>query len=448
MRFPIRPLLLLLAAVPAPLAGQRRDAARAVDSMFAAYTRPGSPGCGVGVIRDGRLVHRADYGTGDLARGTPLGPRSSYYMASVSKQFAAAAVALASLQGHLSLDDDVRRWVPELPVYGPPVTVRHLVHHTSGLRDYLGLLGLAGRLAEANPDSAVVALIARQRGLNFAPGTQYSYSNSGYMLLSVVIRRATGLSLRDYAERELFGPLGMRDTYFHDDHTRPHPAGARHARGYYARDGRFEDGVLARFEQVGDGGLISTVEDMLLWDRNFEDGRVGGRAFLELMHTTGVLADGTPIDYAFGLRVTAHAGLPTVMHGGLFQGYRTILQRFPAQRFSVVILCNHGSAAPDELAAAIAHEYLADAFQAAQAELAGEYWSEELGAGRRVEVRGGRAFSAGAGGELPLRPQGRDTYSLDSPLGRAVLRFTRAAGRVTGFDLDLGPTRGIRFERR
>lgn len=440
-------VVLLVGASPA--AAQPPAPHRAVDSLFAAWSRPDSPGCGVGVIQGGRFVHRADYGTADLGRGTRLGPRSTFYLASVSKQFGAAAVALASLQGKLSLEDDVRKYVPELPVYERPITVRQLVHHTSGLRDYLGLLGLAGRLEGVNPDTAVIRLIARQRALNFPPGAQYSYSNSGYMLLSVILQRATGLSLRAFAEREIFGPLGMRDTYFYDDHTAPHPAGDRRAIGYQPdRRGGFESGVLPNFEQVGDGGLFSTVEDLLLWDRNFYDGRVGGPRFLELMHTTGRLADGSPIDYAFGLRVTEHRGLRTVVHSGVFQGYRTIIQRFPDQRLSVVILCNIGTASPEELAPAIADLYLADAMQQAQQGLAGEYWSDELEAARRIRVDAGRVYASAGAGETLLRPQGPGSYGMDTPLGRANLRFIREDGRVTGFDLDLGPTRGIRFTRR
>lgn len=450
-----RPSLLVglvagLALLLLPLAAAAQEPeARAVDSLFAVYDRPGSPGCGVGVIRDGAFAHRADYGTADLARGRPLGPRSTYYMASVSKQFGAAAVALAALQGRLSLDDDVRKYVPELPEYERPITIRHLVHHTSGLRDYLGLLGLAGRLAGVNADADVVRLIARQRALNFPPGTRYSYSNSGYMLLSVVLERATGRSLREFAEQEIFAPLGMRDTYFYDDHTAPHRAGDRRAIGYHpVRAGGFESGVLPNFEQVGDGGLFSTVEDMLLWDRNFYDGRVGGPAFLDLIHSTGRLADGTELDYAFGLRVTDYGGLRTVVHSGVFQGYRTIIQRFPAERFTVVILCNVGTATPEELAPAVADIYLAQALDRAQAELAGDYWSEELEVSRRVTVRGGRVFLDSGGSEVALRSQGKGAYTLDTPLGRATATFTREQGRVTGFVLDLGPTRGLRFGKR
>jgi CubicO group peptidase (beta-lactamase class C family) len=430
-----------------------------VDSLFAAWNSATSPGCGVGVVQDGRFVYRANYGSANLERGTPIGPRTTFYMASVSKQFAAASVALASLQGKLSLDDDVRKYVPELPDYGRPITVRHLIHHTSGIRDYLGLQTLAGRLAGVNSDADVIALIARQRALNFPTGNEYSYTNSGYMLLSAIIRKATGMSLREYADRELFRPLGMSDTYFYDDHSQPHPAGDRRAIGYNPRRGGgggggggaagYESAVLPNFEQVGDGGLMSTVEDVLRWDQSFYDGKVGGPRFLELIQTGGRLANGTQQEYAFGLMVRDYGGLRAVVHSGGFMGYRTIIQRFPAQRFSVIILCNVGTATPEELAPAIADIYLADELDRAQGPLAGEYWSDELQASWRIAVGGGRVRLEGPAESASLRSQGKDAYQVESQLGRAVVQFTRDGERVTGLTVNLGPrTTGVRFVKR
>ena len=433
-----------------PLAAQQPAPNRAVDSLFAAWNKPSSPGCALGVVRDGEFVYRANYGTADLERGIPIGARTAFYMASVSKQFAAAAVALAALQGKLSLDDDIRKYLPEMPDHGRPITVRNLVHHTSGIRDYLGLLVLSGQLADVHPDATIVSLIARQRALNFPTGTEYSYSNSGYLLLSVILQRATGMSLREFAGREIFEPLGMRDTYFYDDHNRPHLAGDRRALGYYpAKSGGYESGVLSNFEQGGDGGLFSTVEDVLRWDRNFYDGKVGGPRFLELIQTPGRLADGTAQDYAFGLMVRDYAGVRTVVHSGVFMGYRTIIQRFPTERFSVILLCNLGTVSPEELAPAIADIYLADRFQAAQHDLAGEYWSDEVQAGWRIRVDRGRVTVTRTGETLPLRSQGKDAYTADTPLGRANLKFLREGGRVTGLEAALGPrTTGVRFVKR
>jgi len=449
-RLALAALTLATLCRPSPALGQPSARERAVDSLFAGWNRPTSPGCALGVVQDGRFRYRANYGMANLDAKRPIAARTAFYMASVSKQFAAAAVALASLQGKLSLDDDVRRYLPELPDYGQPITVRHLIHHTSGIRDYLGMLALNGRLDQPNSNADVLALIARQHALNFPTGSQYSYSNSGYMLLSMIVERATGQSLRQYAEEHMFGPLGMRDTYFYDDHTKPHPAGDRRAIGYQqSPSGTFKSGVLPNFEQVGDGGLFSTVEDVIRWDQNFYDGKVGGEPFLRLIQTPGHLNDGEALDYAFGLMVRDYAGLRTVVHSGGFMGYRTIIQRFPEQRFSVIILCNEGSATPEVLAPAVADIYLADAIDAAQRPLAGSYYSEELDVTWTFDSQGGHLTLRAPIGPAVLRSEGKDAYRVDTPLGRANLTFTRENGMVTGFTTALGPrTTGITFVKR
>jgi CubicO group peptidase (beta-lactamase class C family) len=429
--------------------GQRPDPTRVMDSIMGTIRRAGAPGCAVGVIRDGRFVYRGNAGLANLERGTPIGARTAFYMASVSKQFGAAAVALASLQGKLSLDDDIRKYLPELPGFGAPITVRHLIHHTSGIRDYLMLQTLAGRLADPASDSAVIALIGRQRSLGFPVGTEYSYSNSGYMLLSVIVERATGMSLREYAEREIFGPLGMTDTYFYDDHTRAHQAGDRRALGYFPGPDGFRSGVLANFEQVGDGGLFSTVEDMAKWNQNFVDGKVGGPRFLELIQTPGKLADGKPLDYAFGLMIRDYGGLKIVGHSGVFQGYRTMFQRFPAEGLAVVLLCNLGTIGPEELVPVIADAFLADRLDEAQRPIVGSYWSDELQVEWRITADRGRLMVDRGGPPVALRSQGADQYGMDTQLGRAIVKVVREGGRVVGLETGLGPrTSRVQFVKR
>ena len=207
----------LLLLVPGALRAQAASDPR-VDRIFAAYDRADSPGCAVGVVRDGRFVLQRGYGAADLDHAIPNGPAMVYYVGSVSKQFTAAAIGLLALDGRISLDDPVRKWVPELPDYGTPLTVRHLVHHTSGIRDIYSLMSLRGdRLEDVYPDSQAVALITRQKATAFTPGTRYSYSNSGYLLLGLIVRRASGQSLREFAQARIFGPLGMTRTHFHDD---------------------------------------------------------------------------------------------------------------------------------------------------------------------------------------------------------------------------------------
>jgi CubicO group peptidase (beta-lactamase class C family) len=443
----VLPLILgtsLAAQAPAP----PRDPARAVDSLFAQWNKPGSPGCAVGVIQDGRWIHQAGYGTADLSTGAPITPNTRFYMGSVSKQFAAASIALAVKQGKLSLDDPLRKWIPEFPEYAQAITVRNLVHHTSGVRDYLVLLALNGHIGDVHPDSEVLKLLARQTALDFAPGSEYSYSNSGYFLLSVILERATGLSLKDFAQKNLFGPLGMRNSYFYDDHTQPHPAGPL-AMGYAPKDNGYDKALYPNFEQVADGGLYSTLNDLMAWDQNFYQPKVGDQAFLELIQTPGKLSDGRPLEYGFGLIARDYGGLRTIVHSGAFMGYRTMIQRFPDQRWTAVMLCNLYTMSPETLALRIADIYLADALDRAQADLVGTYWSDELTASWRIESRNGRlTVIPDAGPPVTLVSQGKGKYQHSGGLGPATMTFAREGTRVTGFTIDAGRARGLRFVRR
>ncbi|MGD2068684.1 MAG: serine hydrolase domain-containing protein, partial [Gemmatimonadota bacterium] len=217
------------------------------DSVFLDLDRTDSPGCAAGVVIDGVLAFADGWGSANLDHELPITPETVFYMGSVSKQFTAAAVALAARQGHLTLDDDVRRWFPELPDYGDTIRVRHLIHHTSGIRDYLTLLGFAGTYEGAS-DEQIIRLLARQRALNFPPGERELYSNSGYFLLSELIERATGMTLPEYARREFFVPLGMRNSHFHDD---PNHIVRYRATGYAPADGGFRMNHAWAFSQVG-----------------------------------------------------------------------------------------------------------------------------------------------------------------------------------------------------
>ncbi|HEX8879364.1 MAG TPA: serine hydrolase domain-containing protein [Candidatus Acidoferrum sp.] len=330
---------------------------RGVDQIFAAYDRPGSPGCALGVVRDGKLAYKKGYGAASLELGVPLTPESVFYMGSVSKQFTAASVVLADEQGFLSLDDDIRKFVPEIPSYGKPITLRQMLHHTSGFRDILSLLFLAGRNSEdIHPTSELLDLLSRQNALNFTPGDEFLYSNTNYFLMSVVIRRATGKPLSQFAEENIFKPLGMTHTSFYDDRTVVLPG---RVAAYAPRPGGgFRVDWSTNYDMVGGGGLMSSVDDLLLWDRNFYDNKLGKRALLKEMQTQGVLNNGKPIEYALGLFISKYRGLPIVEHDGANFGYRTVLLRFPQQRFSVICLCNLGTSNPLRLSYQVADLYL------------------------------------------------------------------------------------------
>lgn len=330
-----------------------------VDQIFTAYDKPESPGCALGVVKDGNFIYKRGYGAGSLELGVPVTPQSVFYMGSVSKQFTAASVVLAAEQGFLSLDDDVHKYVPELPAYPQPITLREMLHHTSGLRDIFSLLFLAGRNAEdIHRTDELVDLIANQKGLNFTPGAEYLYSNSNYFLMSVIIRRTTGKPLSQFAEENIFKPLGMTHTRFYDDHT---VVVAGRIPAYEPRQGGgFRVDWSTNFDKVGDGGLLSSVEDLLLWDRNFYDNKLGKGTLLKEMQTQGVLNNGKKIEYGLGLVITTYRGLPVVAHSGALFGYRTALLRFPNQKFSVICLCNLGTSNPVRLAEKTTDLYLAN----------------------------------------------------------------------------------------
>ena len=349
-------LILILAACTAPAPPANPE----VDAVFAEYDVAGSPGCALGIIGDGQLAYARGYGMANLEYGIPITSRSVFRMASVSKQFTAAAIALLAAEGRISLDDDIRKYVPELPDLATPVTIRQLVHHTSGVRDYLTLFALAGfRDEDFYTDDEVVAMLARQKALNFTPGSELLYSNSGYFLLSVIVKRAAGEPLSAYAQKKIFDPLGMAGTHFHDDHTRVVP---NRATGYSRRDDGTWHVDQTTLDMIGDGGVFTSIEELVKWDRVFDDSPLGGPALVETLLTPGVLNDGTTTDYAFGLGLRSYRGLKTVEHGGSFVGFRTMILRFPGERLSIACLCNLAQAGPDRLARRVADVVLADRF--------------------------------------------------------------------------------------
>ena len=244
------------------------DLAPEVNQLFAMFDKPGSPGCSVGVIRDGEFVYNRSFGYASLELGVPLTPASVFYMASVSKQFTAASIVLAAEQGHLSLDDEVGKYLPELPDYGRRITLRQMLHQTSGFRDFLDLVFISGRNAEdlASP-AEILKLIARQKGLNNVPGAEWVYSNSNYFLLGEIIRRATGKSLAHFAAENIFQPLGMTHTLFYEDNKLVVPN--RVAAYDPGQEGNFLVDWSTSYDIVGGGGLMSSVDDLLSWDRNF-----------------------------------------------------------------------------------------------------------------------------------------------------------------------------------
>lgn len=343
------------------LAAGPDDLGSRTDQVFAAFNQPGSPGCALGVIRGGQFIYRHGYGLASIEFGAPITPETVFYIGSTSKQFTAASVILAAEQGYFSLDDDIRKYFPEMLSYGAPITIRHLLHHTSGLRDYLTLMDLAGLAVEDMHSSAeILQLIERQKELNFKTGDEYLYSNTGYFLLAQLIQRTTKKTLRQFAEENIFHPLGMKNTHFHDNREE---IIKERAEGYApGRDGAFRLNWSPNFQEVGSGGLLTTVDDLLLWDQNFYTNKLGKGSLLRELQDIGILNSGKKLDYASGLQIGKYRGLNTVSHGGALMGYRAELLRFPDQKFSVICLCNVATANPSRLVRKVADIYLADLF--------------------------------------------------------------------------------------
>lgn len=328
-----------------------------VDGLFAQWDKPNSPGCVLGVIKDGSFIYKRGYGMANLDYNIPISPNTSFYIASTSKQFTAMSIALLAREEKISLDDNIRKYLPEIPQYQSPITIRHLVYHTSGIRDYLELTDLAGRHTEdVNTDDDFIKLIARQKNLNFKPGEKYLYSNSGYFLLSQIVKRASGKSLRVFADENIFKPLGMVNTRFHDDRSE---IIKNRATGYFPRKGGGFSVQMTNFDGVGDGGLFTSIEDLLLWDQNFYNTKLaGGADLINNLLMTGTLNNGEKTDYAYALIPGDYKGLKMISHGGSFNGFRAEMLRFPEQKFSVICLCNLGSIDATGLATKVADIFL------------------------------------------------------------------------------------------
>jgi CubicO group peptidase (beta-lactamase class C family) len=335
-----------------------------VDELFARFDKPESPGCALAVIKDGRIAYQRGYGMSNLEYGIPISPSSIFHVASISKEFTAMAIVLLAQQGKLSLDDDIRKYVSEVPDFGDRITIRQLIHHTSGLRDQWSLLEMAGwREDDVITEGDILNLISRQKALNFKPGEEHVYSNTGYTLLAIIVKRVSGQSLREFADANIFKPLGMTRTHFHDDHSM---IVKDRTSAYQPRSGGGLRISIPVFDTYGATSLFTTVEDMAKWDQNFVDKKVGGDAGIEQMLSSGVLNSGKKLTYAFGLSLGEYKGLKTVGHGGSDAGYRVDFVRFPDQRFSVVCLCNVSNSNPGMLTRRVAEIYLADQLKATQ----------------------------------------------------------------------------------
>ena len=356
---PILASLLYVAGLTAACVEPPSDATARVDEIFAQWDSSASPGCALSVSQAGSSLLSRAWGMADLEHDIPNTPSTIFEGGSLAKQFTSAAVVLLALDGKLSLDDDVRTYIPEVRDYGTPVTLRRLMTHTSGMRDWGSVASISGwgRGARSHRHAHVLDIVSRQSALNFEPGHEYSYSNTGYNLLAVVVDRVSGMPFAQFSRERIFEPLGMSDTQWRDDYRRLVP---RRSTAYSASD----DGFLINrpIEYVhGNGGILSTVGDLQTWNAALTDGRLGGEEFVRMMHDRAVLNDGRTISYAGGLQLRDFAGVPSITHTGSTAGYRGFIGRYPEQQLSIAILCNVGNANPGALGGQVARVLLGDA---------------------------------------------------------------------------------------
>jgi len=441
------------------------------DAMFEQWDKKDSPGATLGIFKDGSIIYARGYGMANLEYSVPWTPQTVSRTGSISKQFIAMCTAILLEQGKLSVEDNIQKYIPEWPDYGDPVKVKHLLYHTSGIREYLTLVELLGKPEGSGyvyTPHELVEILCSQKELNFRPGEMYSYSNSGYFLLSEIISRLSGMKTSAFAKKHIFDPLGMTNTHFHDN---PNRIVKNRAYGYaQGKNGGYRLNIL-RLEVIGDLGVFTTVEDFLKWDQNFYKNKLGEGTddLIKTMLTRGKLNNGAEIPYAFGLRTENYRGLKTISHGGSAVGYQAFYLQFPEQRFSVVILSNLNTFRPGRIAKNIADLYLADQFteppdkrerrrppkqrpkplslsKSQLGEYAGKYYSDELKISYPLTVENENLI-------LTLReiPYYLTAYYLDHFVWQGFesefeLKFIRnKENKVTGFELREDIVKNIRF---
>ena len=457
---------LVLAAAPHSAmaqVGAVRPPAAAIDKVFARWTNA-TPGCAVGVAVGGKTVLTRAYGMADLEHDVPNTADTIFEAGSVAKQFTAMAVLLLARDGKLSLDDPARQYIPELPDYGVPLTIRHMLNHTSGLLDWGSVAGIAGapRTTREYTHAHVLDIVSRQKALNFPPGTQWSYSNTGFNLAAIIVSRVSGLSFAEFSRTRIFAPLGMTRTSWRDDHTRI--VKGRAIAYASASDGYHLD---MPFENVhGNGGLLTTVGDLLKWNDNFVTPAVGDRALVTTQATAGHFNDGRALDYALGLFLQEYRGVKNVYHSGSTAGYRAHLNRFPDAHTSVAVLCNVATGDATRSANLVSDLYLAGRLKpvtptsptppapattpaptaAELVEFSGNYWSDEAEVMLTAAVENGAlVLKRRPDTTIALTAIGRDTFR--GSIG--TLTFRRdAAGKVNAMSAKQDRVWDLRFQRR
>jgi CubicO group peptidase (beta-lactamase class C family) len=313
------------------------------------------------LVHNGNTILKKGYGSANLEYGIPNTPSTVFHIASISKQFTVFAILLLEEEGKLSLEDDIRKWIPEVPDFGKTITLRHLANHTSGLRDQWSLLTMAGwRMDDVITKEQILKLVAKQKELNFEPGEEYLYCNTGFTLLAEVVARVSGKTFAEFTQEKIFEPLQMNSTLFYDDHEKI----VKNRAYSYKPDGDGYKKSVLSYANVGATSLFTTVEDLSLWSLNFKNPKVGSTAILEKMNTEASLNNGEKFGGALGQFINPHAGLNMIHHGGADAGYRTYMGRFPEEDFAVIVFSNDGSFSSQAMALKVADIYLEEVIAA------------------------------------------------------------------------------------
>jgi CubicO group peptidase (beta-lactamase class C family) len=444
-----------------------------IDQIFSGYGRE-TPGVAVAVVKDGKVVFSKGYGSANLEHRLPVTPKTVFQIGSVSKQFTAFATYLLEKQGKISLEDDLRKYIPELPDYGKTIRIRHLLAHTSGVKDQSALLTLAGwRMDDVTTTPQVLRLLSRQKELNFEPGTQFLYSNSGYLLLAEIIRRASGRSFAEYTRKNIFEPLGMNDTEFPDDHEK---TVRNRADSYELKDGSYKK-IALNNSADGPSNLHTTVEDMAKWVLNFEKPVIGDAELIRRFNEPSLfnngarvvwaVIDGSPGYHAKGQILWNERGVKRFSHGGHAGAFRSFLGRFPDQRLGVVALSNDEHYLNADTSMRVAELYLKEVMQPAppasaapartpQAitpnanlkEFEGRFYSGELDSAYTVKTAAGKLMlSHIRHGDIGLTDAGKDKFSgrIEFPV---QIEFVRSAsGSVTEMRVSNFGAKNVKFEK-
>lgn len=425
--------------------GQIKES-QAIDSIFLEWNKPNTPGCALGVIKDGKLIYARGYGLANMEYDIPNSASSVFRIGSTSKQFTAACIVLLAEQGKISLDNTLKDHFPDFPEYAKSITIRNLLNHTSGIRDYLTVAYLKG-IGDDDyyKDSDIMKWLVNQNDLNFKPGDEFLYSNSGYWLLGQIVNKVAGMNMADFAEKEIFKPLDMLNTHFHNDHTQ---IVKNRASGYVPSDKDSYKISMTTLDMIGDGGIFTTINDVKRWDDAYYNSSVLNKEFWNMMTQQGVLNNGEVIDYASGLMISEHKGLKTIRHGGAFVGFRAELLRFPEQRLSIAIFANRGDANPSAMADQVADIMLNESFIDAKTEVqdrndiikkpfiklstneienfSRNYWNETDSYARKIYVKNDTLrYYRNENNESDLIPIGKDEFKMINVSADVLVKFDK-----------------------